>query len=469
MIDVNVSAPSADGAGPGHDLQSCALRSRRVSKLTAAALLEEFAFTLERDRGTTVELLIQMGEIEARRLYVGLGHSSMYTYCTGPLRMCESTACRRIRAARVARRFPIVLPMLADGTLHLSAVSELAPHLTRQNAGALLAEAAHKSKAQVARLVARHFPRPDVATVVRPLDEALATASVATQVVANMTQSPPPVAVVPLILSGSAQPKEPLSVDPETLSLRQVMGQVVSAAAAGESAGPASESLVAQIADAVTQTLVHAAAGVGAEPGSTGGRLTPRAAGRFAWQLTADQEMQDLLEEAQQLMSHAEPRDLQAVLKRALQVLVACLRKSRFAATSQPREAKGLANGRHVPRSVVREVSERDGFQCTFRGPDGQRCTERMGLEFDHVVPFARGGKTTADNLRLLCRAHNQHEAERVYGETHMRVRREASRAGRNQARAVRAEAEVRAQRRRERAQDSSRDPGGNAQAQGAP
>jgi hypothetical protein len=32
------------------------------------------------------------------------------------------------------------------------------------------------------------------------------------------------------------------------------------------------------------------------------------------------------------------------------------------------------------------------------------------------VVPFARGGPTTTENLALRCRAHNAYEAEQVFG-----------------------------------------------------
>jgi hypothetical protein len=31
-------------------------------------------------------------------------------------------------------------------------------------------------------------------------------------------------------------------------------------------------------------------------------------------------------------------------------------------------------------------------------------------------VPLAKGGETTVDNLRLLCRPHNQFEAKRAFG-----------------------------------------------------
>ncbi len=100
--------------------------------------------------------------------------------------------------------------MLADGTLQLSAVSEFAPHLTLQNAPALLAEATHKSRAEVELILARQFPKPDVATAVRPLTAAITAAPLTAQVVANMAQSPPPVAVVPMNAATSTLALEPL-------------------------------------------------------------------------------------------------------------------------------------------------------------------------------------------------------------------------------------------------------------------
>jgi 5-methylcytosine-specific restriction endonuclease McrA len=37
-------------------------------------------------------------------------------------------------------------------------------------------------------------------------------------------------------------------------------------------------------------------------------------------------------------------------------------------------------------------------------------------LQIDHIVPFAKGGKTEASNLRTLCRAHNLLMAELEFG-----------------------------------------------------
>jgi 5-methylcytosine-specific restriction endonuclease McrA len=70
---------------------------------------------------------------------------------------------------------------------------------------------------------------------------------------------------------------------------------------------------------------------------------------------------------------------------------------------------------RCAPASVRRIVWARDEGRCAFIGAAG-RCRETGRLELHHVVPFARGGPTSAENLQLRCRAHNAYEAEQEFG-----------------------------------------------------
>jgi hypothetical protein len=56
---------------------------------------------------------------------------------------------------------------------------------------------------------------------------------------------------------------------------------------------------------------------------------------------------------------------------------------------------------------------------------DGHRCEECGQLELDHIIPVALGGQSTVENLRLLCRPHNRHAAERAFGKEHVQARRE--------------------------------------------
>ena len=38
----------------------------------------------------------------------------------------------------------------------------------------------------------------------------------------------------------------------------------------------------------------------------------------------------------------------------------------------------------------------------------------------EYQIPFARGGPSTVNNLRLLCAKHNKHTAEQTYGKAHV-------------------------------------------------
>ena len=59
---------------------------------------------------------------------------------------------------------------------------------------------------------------------------------------------------------------------------------------------------------------------------------------------------------------------------------------------------------RFIPTQVRAAVWTRDQGQC-------QVCKSTYLIQYDHVVPFAMGGKTTIENLRLLCANCNQRKA----------------------------------------------------------
>ena len=75
---------------------------------------------------------------------------------------------------------------------------------------------------------------------------------------------------------------------------------------------------------------------------------------------------------------------------------------------------------------VKKAVWLRDGGRCTFESDAGHRCEARSFLEYDHIEPFARGGETTAGNLRLRCRTHNQYAADQAFGMEFMKAKRDA-------------------------------------------
>jgi 5-methylcytosine-specific restriction endonuclease McrA len=61
---------------------------------------------------------------------------------------------------------------------------------------------------------------------------------------------------------------------------------------------------------------------------------------------------------------------------------------------------------RDIPMGLRYTVLNRDRFKCVLCG-DSPATTERCRLHVDHIVPFAKGGKTEMKNLRSLCESCN--------------------------------------------------------------
>ena len=312
------------------------MKARALSTVSDVELVAGLKALVVQERRLSAAMLEHLGEVDARKLYLPAACPSMHVYCVQMLGMAEEVAFKRIRAARTARRFPVVLEAVADGRLHMSAVVWIAPHLTDENAAELVSEVAGKTKAEIEVVLARIAPKPDV----QPRLE--------------------------------REPEQPALVEP----------------------GPVPP----------------------APPPKA--KVKPLAPERFKLEVTLSGETKAKLERAQALMRHQVPSaDLAQVIDRALDALLEKVEKRKFGKTERPRAKRVPSSRRHVPHAVRREVVERDGARCSFVSEDGRRCQETGFLELDHVTPVALGGDaSSADAVRILCKAHNQYEAARRLG-----------------------------------------------------
>lgn len=90
---------------------------------------------------------------------------------------------------------------------------------------------------------------------------------------------------------------------------------------------------------------------------------------------------------------------------------------NKFRDVPKPRKVVSINENSRKPSALVkREVLRRDGCQCTFVSSDGVRCTEKHYLHLDHVQPFALGGRSSKENLRVLCSKHNQMLSQKTFG-----------------------------------------------------
>ncbi len=392
-----------------------------LGRLRNAHLLAALKALVQAENEVTSDLLAHLAELDERKVYLELGFPSLFAYCTESLGLSESSAGRRITAARVGRRFPSVFAAVARGELNLSILCALNPYLNQENAAELFGACGGRKRQQVEEILAARFPKPDVRE-----------------------------------------------------SIRKLPIRLVSGAAASASVGPASaEGASALVLSAVEMPHVLPPPGNSEQvttppqpslPSKTNPRVEPLSVDRYGVHFTADGEFRDLLEAARALASHRLPGgNIAELMKLALKAFIQDAEKRRFAVGRKPRGSRAgvepatetqlhspgecdaippsrgdltlsvppnstapvadLASSRasrYVPAAVAREVYVRDDRRCSFVSADGRRCSARVFLELDHVEPWAVGGATTAVNLRLRCRAHNLLHAWRCFGRAYV-------------------------------------------------
>lgn len=322
----------------------------------------------QKERVVTVELLYHLIELDNRRLYLKAGYSSLFDYCRRRLLYSEGAAQRRILAARCLADTPELESMLRDGRANLCTIAAAASSLRAKTAA--LADIAGKSKKEVEMLVALASPRPKPKEVIRPL-VAIAT-----------PERPPKIAQGSLGLAACK--------DGET---RERLLKPVPPSELGSSVTPAGSITVA------AATSSHAGA----------------AQERFELKFSVSRETYEKFKIVRSKLSNVLGADLslEAVFTKLLEFQL-----------REPRQRKHLnvtaRRRRHVAAEVKKEVFKRDRGQCTYVSPEGVRCTERNYLQVDHVQPYALGGRSEAENLRLLCAKHNRFSAGETFGHDYM-------------------------------------------------
>ena len=393
---------------------------------------------------TTAELLAHLIEVDARRLALMGGFSSLRAYATGVLGFGDSEAYHRIGAARTAARYPVVLEMVARGELSLSAINVLSVHLSADNHGELLGAARGKSKRAIQHLLAERFPKPDATTAIRKLPVRTAPAPAPT---VPAQESP----AVPALVAGPDEPARRQPQPPRTV------------ATPTPSTAPDLVLVAPKRADVIEPTSRE----------------------RYKVAFAAPRTLVDKLEQARNLLSHKLPgADLAELVELGLDLLIAQEEKRRFgvgarrrtrqaqacvpaSAPPEPLELSAPADrldrqpasaeaappascalastaannlpahlkvpvSRYVPVEVRRAVYLRDEGRCTFTDPrTGHRCGSQWQVELDHLDERALGGPNTTENLTLSCKRHNGLRARKTFGDAHIDRAIERSRGGR--------------------------------------
>ena len=430
-----------------------------LSNLDDATLLAAVSRNVHQNREALVQLLIHLGEVDARKLYAREGYSSLFAFCQS-LKFSESEAYKRCAVGRVGRRFPQLVEAIRVGNLHLTGAAMIAPKLNEHNETMLLQEARNKSKRALEAALLRLFPSPTP-----PQRAVIRSVGTAPSVITLGSQTEG-VAESPASSSGSNLACAPVArVNAEQTQA----GLAAEGGAVSNTAAKAQENSVPLSAPATTGPAVPATAATAA----TAAAVTQNTESHRL-HVTLDASSYAMLRDAQDLLSHKLPRgDLGQIIGMALRTLVEGLLRQKHAQlkgrakaepssqplsqpSSQPSsqplsqplsqpslwdavrtQVQGSSSSRSeenatqnsasaarasacvaslshpaprsrtLSRAVKRAVYQRDGGACTYLAVNGHRCGSKTFLEYHHVHAFALGGCNLADNVTLHCRTHN--------------------------------------------------------------
>ena len=140
-----------------------------LAGLPGHRLLARVLTLVRKGNAVEAEMLAHLGEVDARRLYLEEGCSSMFVYCQRVLHFAEAVAYKRIQAARAVRRHPELLEAVREGRIHVTGAGLHAPKLTPENRNELIRAATHRSADEIRRLLADREPKPDAPATMRRL------------------------------------------------------------------------------------------------------------------------------------------------------------------------------------------------------------------------------------------------------------------------------------------------------------
>ena len=373
------------------------------SQLTDAALLQEVRELTQTENRNLSLFLERLAEIDARKLYAQMGYPSLFAFLIQDLKFSEDAAYKRIQAARALSRFPRIGSLLAEGRVHLTAVTLLAPVLTEENHQRVLAQASGKTKLEIERLRSQWAPQPDAPDLVRRLP------------VSSIQKVDAPAQPTG---SGTSWHREERDGSREGPA-----NEIFKISFSGPREEPGALLPECHGEGGTAEASPRAPSGEGHALRARHDRLTPLSAERIKFQFTGSEALRKKLQRARELLRHKYPSgQLEDIFDEALEALLDKKDPERQLARKTSRrdqitteKTSDAKPSRYIPQAVKDKVWSRDHGCCQYVSPDGARCQERGGLEYDHIRPWALNGSSTDPaNIRLLCRTHNQWRVGRV-------------------------------------------------------
>jgi hypothetical protein len=322
------------------------------------------------ERRIGIEVLHHLKEIDARKLFASLGFSSLFAYCITELGYSEGGAHRRISAMRLLRDVPEYEAKLERGEVTVATLSQVQSFLNQEKKQfgkdysleektELLAKVEGKSFHQTERVLATVSPQSAREEKARPINEE------ETEIRFTASRE---------LMTKMEKLRNLLGHKPETQTYAGLIEELVN---------------------------------LGIK------KLDPlEKAEKNRQKEKVKAERKNTAKEISLVKAAAEEPSLPPV-----EVAV----PSNDKMTNDQKNGENFRNvkvmSRYISAATKRSVWHRDGGRCTFvDSKTGRRCGSQHSLEYEHIQPFALGGRSNLENLKLLCPAHNRYAAIQVFG-----------------------------------------------------
>jgi hypothetical protein len=357
-----------------------------IRKLTDDLLLTKTSELAREERRLTLEVLRHLQEIERRRLYAARGYPSLFEYAVRELGYPEGSAQRRISSMRLLKELPELEGKIESGSLSLSVMSQAQSFFRQEEIREpekkreILMGLENHSTREAERKLASQSREPVRLTPekVRPLSENVSRLELA---------------VDQAFLDQLGELRALLSHSHPGMSIREALAYALELSLSKHRPKAPSPS-ESPPAPAVGNPSLGSASAT--EAGIPSSYSPPAPAVGSANFCSPSVPVQASLARRKAPPIHTKTSPTQVKVS--------------------PSQRKTPAS-RFIPAAIKRWVWHRDQGQCSYQDPrTGRRCRSRHFLQLDHIHPYALGGRSVPQNLRLLCFAHNQWLAAQVFG-----------------------------------------------------
>jgi 5-methylcytosine-specific restriction endonuclease McrA len=331
--------------------------------ISNAELISKLKKLVAHEQDLTLKILPHLAEVERRGLYLEKGYSSLFEYCRSEFGYSDASAWRRSSAAIAICKCPQAWELLKSKRVTMSALCQVYKIISP----GLLTSICGKSKTEIEIIIAALRPRSVHPDRSKPV---MVPKKIAPNKVSSLGSATAPNTGVPVSSKNLTSLRREVKLTNVTLSFEQ----------------------------------------------------------KWKVEGVVSQRVYEKLQQCKKLLSCKYPEgvDYDTLFDELTEVFLNIKHPERRVQkrTKRVRQAHSkTTNTRHIPADIKQAVWKRDKGKCTFVGSNGKRCNSEHNIQFDHhPVPFARGGPSTVNNLRLLCAKHNRYTAERVYGEKHMKA-----------------------------------------------